>query len=77
MAKRKVVKAKVSRLKKRMSKGVVYPFQVWSLVRGGFHELRASVLSRKDAEHFIQHPGDFGDLIAPVILEIPIKPMEY
>ncbi len=85
MAKKaKVVKAKVSKAKpkKRMSKGVKLPWEVWSLpatwatmkVTGKFHTIYEDFATEVKAKACIKKNPD---LVAPVIRHVDIPPVEY
>lgn len=81
MAKTKTVKKKTKpRKRKRMSRGVELPWEVWSLDNVGrmvpheFHVLFAERKSEAKAKKCLKdNPG----LIAPVIRHVEIPPMEY
>ena len=82
-AKTKVVKAKVTKVKpkKRMSKGVLYPWEVWHLFipwasnrPQKFHSLDDEFKTEKQAKAYMEKSPE---LIAPVIRHVEIPPMEY
>ncbi len=76
MAKAKVVKAKVTKVKqpKRMSKGAKYPWQVQAIEDGQRQTYCAEFTARSRAERYIKNRPS---LKAPVIVHVGIPPMEY
>ena len=76
MTKTKVVKAKVSvnKKKKRMTKGVENPWEVWD-VFNGYHSPNDGFSTKAKAEKAIK--SNEGYWVAPVIVHIDIPPMEY
>ncbi len=79
MAKRKtkVVKAKVKkpRQRKRMSRGAVFPYQVWSCDNDGDYTQWEDFGTELEAQECVE--DDTHRLLAPVIVHIDIPPMEY
>lgn len=76
MAKTKVVKAKVSKVKqpKRITKGVRNSWEVWTVDENGYYYIDMEYQTKNQAEKYIK---DNPSLLAPVILHIDIPPMEY
>jgi len=75
--KAKVVEAKVMKPpKKRMSKGLMYPWEVYFIddLKAGYHSVDAECKTQNEAERYIKNNPDVPGL---VIVHIDIPPMEY
>lgn len=77
MAKVKTIKAKGSRVKvkKRKSKGALYPWEVRAVNKtDGFHWYSEGFKTRAQAVKFLRESPK---LLCPVIVHVDISPMEY
>lgn len=72
----KTVKAKVlkPKRKQRTTKGVEYPYEVWSVDDQGYYYMDCGYKTKGLAEKAIRRSPN---LMAPVIVHIVIPPMEY